>query len=65
MNRHHYTLIARTIATSRTKEDGIETLVLRLADVLAATQPNFDRDRFLVGCFERLSDHACGGPDAE
>jgi len=55
MNRHHYTLIARTIATARAQRKDTEVLTLRLADAFAATQPNFNRDKFLAGCFENLA----------
>jgi tRNA(Ile)-lysidine synthase TilS/MesJ len=55
MNRHYYTLIARVIATGRAREDSTETLIVRLADALSSTQPNFDRNRFLNGCFENLN----------
>jgi hypothetical protein len=54
IGRHHYTLIAHAIATGPAKNDSTETLVVRSADALSATQPNFDANRFLNGCFENL-----------
>ena len=50
MNRHHYTLIARVIQTSRAKNHTLENFVRKLSAALEATQPNFDGAKFLEQC---------------
>jgi len=46
MTRKHFQLIADVLRDSGAAAD----LVFAMADALATTNPNFDRDRFLEAC---------------
>ena len=50
MNRHVYTMLARCFAVSRSLSECSEDAARRIADALAATQGNFDREKFLAQC---------------
>ena len=51
MQRRHFELIARTISEELPPNSEAQRLsALAFADMLASTNPNFDRARFLRAC---------------
>lgn len=53
MTRKHFKLIARALRAARPSVEGLDVhanCALALADALAATNPSFDRERFLRAC---------------
>jgi hypothetical protein len=57
MSRKHYNVIAAALNEDRARFDedgacqfGVDSAARAIADVLAADNPRFDRERFLTAC---------------
>jgi hypothetical protein len=52
MSRKDFVLIAKTILESSEDKESRQRLATAFINILAATNPRFDRERFLSACVE-------------